>query len=229
MPLHDWAGLDYWDGMHLGWIVETLRELRRLLPPGYTARAGSGPLVAIGPERVYPDVSVTAPTATAIRTATAGRRAPDLELTIAELTPIDSAVLVARGGRLVAAVELVSPGNKDRPGRREQYTTRYAGYLRGGVNLLLVDVHRLPTGFSFSRSIAESLAEGVSTNGTPEAVAYGVGGPAATGGRYLAVWHSPLALGAALPTMPLPLAGEDVVDIDLEATYTRAAADLELS
>ena len=51
---------------------------------------------------------------------------------------------VERAGRLGAAVELVSPRNKDRPAGRDQYAGRCLNYPLGGVHLLLVDVHRRP-------------------------------------------------------------------------------------
>src|SRR5262245_56438050 len=38
------------------------------------------------------------------------------------------------------------------------------------------------------------------------------------------VWANPLTLGAALPTVPLPLKGAWPVPLDLEATYSDAAS-----
>ena len=42
--------------------------------------------------------------------------------------------------RLVAAIELISPANKDRPEHRSQFTSKCAALLRQGVSLVLVDV-----------------------------------------------------------------------------------------
>jgi hypothetical protein len=47
----------------------------------------------------------------------------------------------------------------------------------------------------------------------------------AAGGRMLAVWQYHLAIGEPLPSVPLPLTLDASVQIDLEATYGRAAAD----
>src|SRR5207244_7147954 len=63
---------------------------------------------------------------------------PDVQVAVAMLQQ-DTALFVESEGRLVAAVELVSPRNKDRPLARTTYLTRYLGYLLRGVNLLLVD------------------------------------------------------------------------------------------
>ena len=44
------------------------------------------------------------------------------------------------GPRLVGAVELVSPANKDRPLHREAFVSKCVTYLQAGVGLVLVDV-----------------------------------------------------------------------------------------
>ncbi len=63
----------------------------------------------------------------------------------------------------------------------------------------------------------------------PSVVSYRVGPSAATGGRMLAVWQHPLEIGTALPRMPLALTPDESVMIDLESTYSRAAADSYVS
>ena len=42
--------------------------------------------------------------------------------------------------RLVAVVELVSPGNKDRPETRLAFASKSAAYLQRGVGLVVVDI-----------------------------------------------------------------------------------------
>src|SRR5262249_11405793 len=44
------------------------------------------------------------------------------------------------GAHLVAAVELVSPGNKDRPETRRAFAAKCAAYLQLGIGLVIVDV-----------------------------------------------------------------------------------------
>jgi hypothetical protein len=228
MPLHDWTERPGWEGMHIFWMTEIARALRASLPPGYRAVIGSSPLVAVGVAPVKPDVSVTNGSAHTPDAATpsSARPAPepDVEVTVATLEE-DASVQVEREGRLVAVIELISPRNKDRPTAREQYAGRYLNYLRGGVHLLLVDVHRRPLDFSFARSIAEGLGLTIPSPDAPCAVSYRVGPAAAQGGRVLGVWQQPLPVGGALPSMPLALNPDETVWVDLEPTYSRAAAD----
>ena len=152
-----------------------------------------------------------------------------MEVAVTSLEPAPS-LFVERDGRLVAAVELISPRNKDRPVARATYSARYAGYLIEGVHLMLVDVHGRPAGFSFADHIAEELQiPNQPPLPPPVAASYRVGEPAATGGRLLAIWRRPLTPGAPLPVLPLPLEVETAVPVDLEATYARAAADAYLA
>lgn len=225
MPLHDWSDRYGWEGLHLFWMTEIARALRASLPPGYRAVIGSSPLVAISPAPAKPDVAVaTNGPAPNGHTAHTSAPEPDVEVAVATLED-ETTVQVERNGRLVAVVELVSPRNKDRPSAREQYGSRYLGYLHGGVHTLIVDVHRRPLNFSFPQLIAAEFGEPLPNPVAPCAVSYRVGAPAATGGRMLAAWRFELLPEHALPSVPLALTLDDTVMIDLEGTYSRAATD----
>ncbi len=220
--------------MHHLWITELLRWVKPRLPSGYRAYIGPAPLLAVGAPGVRPDVRVhqwldipdsegegVAPESSC---PPLEQLEPEMELAVATLDP-GTALLVEQQGRLVAAVELVSPRNKDRPTAREAYLARYLGYLLEAVHLMLIDVHRRPVGFSFADRIAAELSIARDSLPAPSAVSYRVGEPAATGGRYLAIWPRRLGPGAILPTLPLPLNVDSSVLVNLERTYSAAAAD----
>lgn len=153
---------------------------------------------------------------------TATYREPDAEVAMATLEE-DLTVQVERNGRLVAAVELISPRNKDRPSAREYCATRYLSYLRGGIHLLLVDVHRRPIGFSFPQLMAAELGTELPAPPAPCGVVYRVGESRPPDGRLLAVWAEPLTVGQPLPAVSLPLTVHLAVPVDLERTYSAAA------
>ena len=44
------------------------------------------------------------------------------------------------GQTLVAAIELISPGNKDRAEQRQAFATKCASYLHQGVSLIIIDI-----------------------------------------------------------------------------------------
>ncbi len=202
MPLHDWTDRGGWEGVHHLWITELLRWVKPRLPSGYRVYIGSAPTVAIGAPAEKPDVSVRqwpeapAPASTGGAVPPLPIDEPDEEVAVAVLDP-ETSLFVAAHGRLVAALELVSPRNKDRPVARAGYLARYVGYLLEGVHLLLVDVHRRPLDFSFADRIAQELEIRQPPCPPPMAVSYRVGEPAATGGRLLGIWRRPLSAGAA--------------------------------
>lgn len=237
MPLHDWTDQPGWEGVHLYWMTEIGRWLKGHLPPGYRAFIGTSPLPVLDIATVKPDVSVKKATPLQLPQSANGNQAvasetvdtfqPDLEVAVATLQE-DTSILVELEGRLIAVVELISPRNKDRPAARAHYGSRFVSYLKSGVHLLLVDVQPRPAGFSFAKLIATTLGIAPPPFDVPLAVSYRVGEPAAEGGRLLAVWQRSLAAGQELATIPLALAGQQVVVVHLEATYARAAADAYL-
>ena len=133
-------------------------------------------------------------------------------------------ILIERGGHIVSAVEMVSPRNKDRPVSREHYQIRCLQHLLDGINLLLIDVPSRPSGFSFADRLDEALEVERSVAMPPLAVSYRVGEPTPDEGRSLALWRRVLTVGAALPTIALPLSIDLEIEVDLEATYRDASA-----
>src|SRR5205823_3140965 len=120
---------------------------------------------------------------------------PDQEVAVASLSPTRS-IFISREGWLVAALELVSPRNKDRPSARAFYTSRYASYLIGGIHLVLIDVHPRPYAFSFADAIAQELQMNRLRCPSPLAMAYRVGEPLPDGGTLLGIWQRELQAGA---------------------------------
>jgi uncharacterized protein DUF4058 len=236
MPLHDWPNDAGWDGFHILWLTHLFHAIKPQLPDEFRAYLGSVPAVNVATDSERPDVAVRhwlnepAPEI-ATRVTANGDLAigePDVETATITLDP-QRALYVTYRGRLVAAVELISPRNKDRVSARTYYVSRYLGYLKEGAHLLLVDVHRRPLSFSFADALAQELQMDQPATPAPLAVAYRVGEPAATGGRILAIWRRPLQVGAPLPAMPLPLTVHAAIPVNLDETYRQAAADAYLT
>ncbi len=237
MPLHDWSNDAGWDGFHLLWITHLFHAIKPRLPEKFRAYLGSIPTLGVAAATERPDVAIRhwlaepSPEAASPRgTETNGpvSEEPDVEVATLALEP-PKALYVTYRGRLVAALELSSPRNKDRPSSRAHYLARYLGYLTEGVHLLLVDVHRKPLNFSFADALAQELQLEQPTTPPPLAISYRVGEPAATGGRMLAIWRRPLTVGSPLPIMQLPLTVHASIPVNLEETYNQAAADAYLS
>jgi hypothetical protein len=98
------------------------RWVKPRLPVGYGAYIGSAPMLAVGAPVDRLDVSVrswspaeaTKPPGPPFSETSTDPTEPDEEIAAATLDP-ETAVYVERRGRLIAAVEVISPRNKDRP------------------------------------------------------------------------------------------------------------------
>lgn len=199
------------------------------MPEGYKAFLGGVPSLTVEMGHGKPDVSVRqwGPEAVAEAAASAtGTLEPDLEADVVFRLDPQRAIHIDFHGQLIAALELVSPRNKDRTDAKETYTNRYLGYLRLGVHLLLVDVLPRPKGFSFSDAITNGLGLALPPQPPPFAAVYRVDGPIPVGddiGSHVSLWRRSLKVGQPLPSLPLPLSVHRAVAIDLEETYQRAA------
>lgn len=226
MPLHDWADDRGWNSVHHVWQTAILTRLRPVLPEGYRAYIGSVPALTIDSTNGRPDLSVRTwkppePPAGAPPLEPDTSSFTDEAVAVFELDPT-TAVHIDLHGQLIAAIEIVSKRNKDRPDSRERYTNRYAGYLRQSVHLLLIDVLPRPVGFSFADAIASALGIEQPPCRVPYAVSYRVGEPVPEG-TLVARRLSALEVGKPLPTVPLALNVYQSVTIDLEASYSEAA------
>jgi hypothetical protein len=210
-------------------LTYLLEYVQERLPEGYKAFLGGVPSLTVGATNGKPDVGVRRwdlqQPAEVVATDTAVL-VPDLEASVAVRLDPQPAVHVDFHGQLIAAIEIVSPRNKDRIDAKETYAHRYLGYLRLGVHLLLVDVLPRPKGFSFSDAITASLGLELPPLPPPFAAAYRVGEVVPVGGdmgSLMGLWRRPLQVGQPLPPLPLPLSVHHAIPIDLEETYTRAA------
>jgi hypothetical protein len=228
MPLHDWTDERGWDSVHPFWLAYLVEWVQPRLPEGYRAFLGSVPALTVAAGNGKPDVSVRQwePRPAAEASTDTAVMEPDLEASVAFRLDPQPAVHVDFHGQLIAAIEVVSPRNKDRASAKETYSNRYLGYLRLGVHLLLVDVLPRPKGFSFSDAITGELGLDVPPLPPPFAAAYRVGEVVPVGddmGSLVGLWRRPLLVGQPLPSLPLPLSVHQAIQIDLEETYVRAA------
>ena len=229
MPLHDWTDERGWDSVHPFWLAYLIEWIQPRLPEGYKALLGGVPALTVESGNGKPDVSVRkwGPEMPAKVVATDTGRRPDLEANAVFRLDPQRAVHIDFHGQLIAAIEIVSPRNKDRADAKETYSNRYLGYLRLGVHLMVVDVLPRPKGFSFSDAITNGLGLlDLAPLPPPFAASYRVGEVVPVGndmGSLVALWRRSLQVGQPLPTLPLPLNVHSAVSIDLEETYHRAA------
>jgi hypothetical protein len=223
-----------WRSFHGAWAAAMARLLNRgILPPGYDAV----PLVdRDGPVEI--DVAALrehqAPVPTGPQAVPQSWAPPAPGLTVAvEIPPADGVgvqVFADDGDpRLTAAVELLSPRNKDRPQARQAFAAKCVGYLQQGSSVVVLDTVTTRRA-DLNAAILEFLGAEASGAAVPaglSAVSYrAVGREEET--QRLQLWPAPLALGQPLPTLPLWIAPDFSVPLDLEASYQATCADLRI-
>ncbi len=134
------------------------------------------------------------------------------------------------GRRSVAAIEIVSPANKGNPEARRAFVRKCLMLLRRGVSVALVD---LVTTYR-SNLYADLLAEIGPSDPTllptaPFLYATAVRWQLQETSRRIETWTHKLAVGEALPTLPLWLAADLAVPLDLEATYEETCRALRIA
>jgi hypothetical protein len=229
-PLH---GPRRWEGFHHAWATFIAQQLNQeTLPPDYFAESEIG----LGPELEI-DVAtleLTRPGGSKGK-ATAVWAPPRPKITakvdFAHLDSYEIRVYQNLGGaELRAAIELVSPGNKDREGSRRTFAAKCAGYLKHGIGVVIVDVVTARAANMhdelFTVLEAKSRRSGWESPTGLYAVAYRA--VTARKNPHVEVWPEPLTLGKALPVLPLWLALDLSVPLRLEESYLATCRSLRI-
>lgn len=228
----------HWESFHVAWAGALADDLNRRLPEGYFAeeQAHAGARVEIDVGTFELQSSTHGAHSDGSATATLPPQVwspPIAPFTVPAVFADDFEVRVLSthaGPTLVAAIELVSPRNKDRAEARRAFAIKCASYLFQGIGLIVVDV--------VTSRHAVLHAEIMSLLGMPDpphlpadtllyAVAYQ---PLRRREREeVDLWPTRLALGTNLPILPLALDAERIMPVDLEATYMDARCRRRLS
>ena len=219
----------HWESFHAAWAGALADDLNRRLPNGYFAE-----------EQIHAGARVEIDVATfEERTRTVGSEGsatatltpqvwtpPTATFTIPALFADDFEVRVLStqtGPTLVAAIELVSPRNKDRPEARRSFAIKCVSYLHQGIGLIVIDIitgRRANLHTEIVRLLGMADPPHLPLDEPLYAVAYQ---PLRRQEREeIDLWPTPLVLGGTLPLLPLALDAELSMPVDLEATYMDA-------
>jgi len=244
MPVHDWSKVEagIFHHFHVSWVLEIARALNSgILPAEYYALAEQH---AVGfeadvltlerieprPDPVrpasHPPSSAAGGTATATAPAALLTAPPDVQ--IIDQTDMDyyrrrqSSVVVRHvsGDRMVAVVEIVSPGNKAGRHAIQSFLEKACDLLEKRIHLLIVDLHgptaRDPNGVHglIWETISGHPYEAPNDK-PPTLVAY-------ESALTVKAYVEPLAVGDDLKDMPLFLEPGAYVLVPLQRTYRSA-------
>jgi hypothetical protein len=219
-----------WQGFHGGWPMAMVQRLAPLLPPEYTAepRAQLGRFYEVDVDAFEDDEPkangfLSRRNGNGTATATAVVPEPTLILDADLGDQYEYEVLIYdpdQARRLVAAVEIVSPANKDRPETRRAFVSKCAALLQQGVCVSIVD---LVTTRNFNlytdRLALIDKSDPAFSPNPPSIYAVTIRSRKAEPQAKLDLWAHPLAVGQPLPQLPIWLTEDQRVMLDLEASY----------
>jgi hypothetical protein len=232
--MHDWTRVEagIFHAFHHEWISEISRALNGgLLPAAYYAlpeqvAAGFGPDVLTlqggGKEPDRPGDGTTGGTTTVLRNRSQTRFTAETEAEFYRRKKSSVVVRHTSGDRIVAIVEVVSPGKKSSRHAFQAFVNKACELLEHRIHLLIIDP--LPHGPRDPNGVHGAIWEEVQDDSfriSPEQpltlVAYECG---LTTRAYIEL----VAVGQTLPDMPLFLEPDGCVMVPLEATYEAAFA-----
>ena len=242
MPLRDHfrSPLDdvhSWDELHGMWPAMIVRELIEVLPEPYFA----APAVHLGtlyeidvgtyrepsPESSGTDVGEG-------ETAIATYAPPTPTLTLEPQLPNQDVYEVRiydsrRNRRLVAAIEIVSPSNKDRPETRGTFVSKVAALLKHDICVSIVDVVST-SDFNLYAELMNFLKSTDPALGDkpPPMYAVTLRTRYEEARRMMDNWYHPLAIGESLPTLPIWLKETKAISLELESSYEETCRTLRI-
>jgi hypothetical protein len=129
----------------------------------------------------------------------------------------------------VAAIELVSPSNKDRPENREAFVGKVAALLKNGICVSIVDVVTT-LDFNLYAQLMESVQGIDPALGDEPQPIYAVTLRTRYDGlrKMMDTWYHPLTLGRPLPTLPIWLTTSLAGSLELESSCEETSRTLRI-
>ena len=231
MPVHDWTKVSAgtFHDFHVAWIPEIRNRLNTgVLPPTYYAMAeqtagnlGPDVLTLQRQEGVSNSPREDNYGMTAVE-----EKPPEVEF-VAE-TEMDAYALKQRtlvirhssDDRIIALIEIVSPGNKSTRHALRSFVEKAAAALYRGYHLLIADLH--PPGKRDPQGIHGAIWGEISDESYTAPPNKPLTLAAYSAGEIKKAYVQPLAVGEELSDMPLFLEPEEYVNVPLEKTYQGA-------
>jgi YD repeat-containing protein len=233
-PLDD---VHSWDELHGGWPMMIVQQLAKILPEPYFA----APSVHLGTLFEVDIGTFREPLADSGDAgngnggpAVATYAPPRPTLTLEPRLPNQDVYEVRiygsrRHRRLVAAIEIVSPSNKDRRESRATFISKVATLIKNGICVSIVDVvstidvNLYAELLTFVNSSDPALGQQ-----PPPLYAVTIRTRLEDQRRLMDTWYHPLAVGQALPTLPIWLQEAWAISLDLESSYEETCRTLRI-
>lgn len=222
-----------WEPVHAMWPAIIVQKLFSLLPEGFQA----APRVHLGD---YFEIDIGSfesrnGSRTTLRPNGNGGIAvmePDLSLETDTADVSEYEVLLYdldADRRLVAAIEIISPANKDRPRHRAQFVSKCAALLSQQVCVVLVDIVTVRQTNLYLELLEQLELSDPGMTESDDGIYAACCRTRRTETKTIYdIWRRPLKIGTALPTLPLWLRENYSVPLNLEESYEETCRLLKI-
>jgi hypothetical protein len=245
MPLRDHFGppvnkRNKWGALHAGWPMMLVLQLRPILPKGFVAEPGVhlGAAFEIDVSAYEREESErfeqrsNGNGGVAVATWAPPKPTLTLETEVPDQDEYEVRIYDEEYGRLVAAIEIVSPSNKDRPESRELFVAKIADLVQHDVCVSIVDLVTIRH-FNLYGDLLEvfSGTDPLLGDEPPSIYAATVRGRMKGKRKRLSLysWFYPMNLGQTLPTLPIWLDVDKGVLLNLETSYEETCRALSIA
>jgi Protein of unknown function (DUF4058) len=225
MPIHDWTRVraNRFHDFHQKWTVALCNALNvGRLPPGFFAmveqRTGGPEPDIVTLELDQPPQST--PGGLAVRLQPPKTRFVTRSETAGYARKANIITIRHPDGEVVAILEIVSPGNKDSRHAIRAFSRKAVEFLQVGVHLLIVDL--FPPSPRDPQGIHKVIWDGIHDEEFTLPPDKPLTLAAYVAGSETVAYVEPVAVGDALPDMPIFLTSDYYVQCPLEATYQTA-------
>lgn len=239
MPAHDWTRVTAgtFHSFHLSWIAELTRALNGgLLPDNYYALAEQRaaefePDVLALEQRRDGEESNESHRTTTFTAAGGGTALAIAEPTAHVIGEVEETALFAlkrrtitirhaTNDRIVALLEIASPGNKDRAQSVQRFVDKAIAGLQSGYHLVIVDL--FPPGANDPAGLGSAVWEEVGGKRIAWPADKRLSAASFRVADRVRCYAEPFAPGSILPELPLFYDPDWYVNLPLEATYAAA-------
>lgn len=223
MPIHDWTRVSagIFHHFHQRWIAALCDDLNGgRLPAGYfalTEQVVGGPIPDV--LTLQSPVGPLQESNGGVSTATVPPKTRFVQRSDIERYARKANRVVVRNpaGRIIAVIEIVSPGNKSSRHAVRAFVEKALDLLHEGIHLLIIDLFppttRDPQGIH--KAIWDEVHEDTFALPTDKPLTLA----AYSSGALQTAYVEPVAVGDALPEMPLFLEADVHIPVRLETTY----------
>lgn len=233
-----------WESVHAGWPMKICEQIAGQLPPRFAVeprvRLGTYYEIDIGALEVE-DPAESASYSFSNEPGGGVAVAPAVHPPIVPTVTLDAdfpeeytyevrIIDLENDQRLVAAIELASPANQDRPASRRMFAAKCYDLIRADVCLSIVDLVTNSNFNMYAEVLALKNLRDPTLGKTPP-ITYAVTCRKREEGKVgkLDVWSKPLVVGEPLPQLPIWLPGPVNIAVDLEGTYEDTCKVLRLA